>query len=409
LITHRDIYLIYIQKASLGRERFMIRILIAPQALKGSLTATETGEAIAQGVRAIFPDAEIPIVPIADGGEGTVQALVDATHGQIIKHTVTGPLGEPVEAFYGLLGDRQTAVIEMAASSGLPLVPPERRDPRITTTYGVGELIKAALDQNCRNFILGIGGSATNDGGAGMAQALGATLQDAHGSPIGLGGAALTTLAHISLTHMDERLQESSFSIACDVTNPLCGPTGASAVYGPQKGATPTIVTELDSALAHYADIIERDLHRSVASVPGAGAAGGLGAGMLAFLNATLRPGSQIIFEALHLEEQIKQADMIITAEGQLDEQTAYGKSVGTLAALAKQHGIPVIAIAGSLGERYHTMYESGITAVTVLPSGPMTLLNSMQQAAKLTSDATERALRLFKLGLKFQPLTHNE
>src|SRR5438552_19089085 len=309
-------------------EKSIMRIIIAPQSLKGSLTAAEAGQAIAAGVEAVYPEAEIDIVPVADGGEGTVQALVDATGGMMVEQTVTGPLGEPVVAFFGLLGDGHTAAIEMAACAGLPLVPPERRDPRITTTYGVGELIRAALDAGCRHFIIGIGGSATNDGGAGMAQALGAALLTADGKEIARGGAGLAPLSHISTSTMDPRLQECTLEVACDVTNPLCGPTGASAVYGPQKGATPEMVEELNKALAHYAQIIEQDLGMSIREIPGAGAAGGLGAGLLAFLHAKLRPGAQIVFEAVGLEEHIRKANLVISAEGQIDAQTAYGKSV---------------------------------------------------------------------------------
>ncbi|MBV9616411.1 MAG: glycerate kinase, partial [Ktedonobacteraceae bacterium] len=275
-----------------------MRVVIAPQSLKGSLTAAEAGRAIAYGVQSIYPDAEISIVPIADGGEGTVQALVDATGGTLVQHEVTGPLGEPVTASFGLLGNGQTAAIEMASCAGLPLVPPERRDPRITTTYGVGELIAAALEQSCTHLLIGIGGSATNDGGAGMAQALGAHLMTAEGNEIARGGAALSTLAHIDPSILDERLRACKVEVACDVTNPLCGPMGASAIYGPQKGATPQMVAELDAALAQYAHIIEQDLHRIVKDIPGAGAAGGLGAGLIAFLNAELRPGAQIVLEA---------------------------------------------------------------------------------------------------------------
>jgi glycerate kinase len=376
-----------------------MHIVIAPQALKGSLTAAETGHAIAQGTRHVYPEANIDIIPIADGGEGTVQALVDATEGKLITREVTGPLGEPVQAFFGLLGDGHTAVLEMASSSGLPLVPPERRNPRITTTYGVGELIRAALDADCRRFIIGIGGSATNDGGAGMAQALGATLTTAQGGIIARGGAALSTLAHISTDTMDKRLRECTFQVASDVTNPLCGPTGASAVYGPQKGATPEMVQELDAALAHYARIIEQDLHLSVSQLPGAGAAGGLGAGLIAFLGATLKPGAQIVLEAVHLEESMQNADLVITAEGRLDEQTAYGKSVGAVAALAKRYHLPVLAFAGGLGEQYQVVYDLGVDAVAVLPDGPMTLAHAMEHATELLSDAAERALKLFKLG----------
>ncbi|HEX6482554.1 MAG TPA: glycerate kinase [Ktedonobacteraceae bacterium] len=376
-----------------------MRILIAPQSLKGSLTAAEAGQAIAQGVEAVYPEAEIDVVPVADGGEGTVQALVDATGGMLIEQTVTGPLGEPVVAFFGLLGDGRTAAIEMAACAGLPLVPPERRDPRITTTFGVGELILAALEYGCSRFIIGIGGSATNDGGAGMAQALGVSLLTDDGKDIAQGGAALATLARVSTEMMDVRLQTCTVDVACDVTNPLCGPTGASAVYGPQKGATPEMVVQLDAALDHYAQVIEEDLALSVRDVPGAGAAGGLGAGLLAFLHATLRPGAQIVMEAVQLEERVRMADLVITAEGQLDSQTAYGKSVGAVAELAKRYNLPVLAIAGGLADNYQDIYKLGVDAITVLPSGPMTLEHAMEHAALLTRDATERALRILRVG----------
>lgn len=376
-----------------------MKIVVAPQALKGSLTAAETGRAMAEGVHAVYPHAEVRIVPVADGGEGTTQALVDATGGKLLTRAVTGPLGTPVQAFFGLLGDGRTAVIEMAASSGLPLVPPEQRDPRITTTYGVGELILAALDEGCTHFIIGIGGSATNDGGAGMAQALGVQLVDAQGHALPSGGAALAQLASITLDRMNTRLRTCTFEVACDVNNPLCGPTGASAVYGPQKGATPAIVAQLDAALAHYAQIVERDLDQAVRDVPGAGAAGGLGAGFLAFLHATLRPGAHIVLEAVHLEEQVREAHLVLTAEGRLDSQTAYGKSVGAVAALAKQYQLPVLAIAGGLGDDYQKLYKLGIDGIAVLPSGPMSLEYAMTHASQLISEVTERTLRIFKAG----------
>ncbi len=382
-----------------------MRIVVAPQSLKGSLTAAEAGMAIAQGARAVYPEAEIAIVPVADGGEGTVQSLVDATGGRIVEQVVTGPLGEPVMAFFGILGDDRTAAIEMAACAGLPLVPPSRRDPRITTTYGVGELILAALEMGSRNFIIGIGGSATNDGGAGMAQALGASLVDAQGQDIERGGAALATLEHISTDRIDPRLQECSFDVACDVTNPLCGPMGASAVYGPQKGATPEMVLQLDAALARYAWVIERDLGLSVRDIPGAGAAGGLGAGLLAFVHATLRPGAHIVLEAVNLEEQLRGADLLITAEGQIDSQTAYGKSIGAVAALAKRYGIPVVALAGGLGERYQEAYALGVDAIAALPSHPMTLEYAMEHASELASDSVERACRLLRVGANLKNL----
>ncbi len=376
-----------------------MRIVIAPQSLKGSLSALETAQAIATGALMVYPDADIDLIAMADGGEGTVQALVDATQGNIHTLTVTGPLATPVEAFYGILGDQRTAVIEMAAAAGLPLVPRELRDPRITTTYGVGELITAALDDGCRSFVIGIGGSATNDGGAGMAQALGARLLDAEGRSLSYGGAALAALDRIEISDLDPRLAECTFEVACDVTNPLCGATGATAIYGPQKGATPAMVLELDQALAHYADIIRRDLHKDVRDLAGSGAAGGLGAGLVAFLQAALKPGATIVLETLHVAERICSADLVITAEGQLDGQTAYGKSVGALAQMAQAHSVPVLAIGGGLGENYQALYDLGIQAITVLPDRPMSLEDAMHNAARLTTYATERALRLFKMG----------
>ena len=382
-----------------------MRILIAPQSLKGSLTAAEAGSAIAQGVQVVYPKAEIEVVPVADGGEGTVQALVDASGGKIIQKVVTGPLGEPVQAFFGLMGDGSTAVIEMAACAGLPLVPPEKRNPRITTTYGVGELILAALDYGSQHYIIGIGGSATNDGGAGMAQALGATLLNAQGTEIAHGGAVLATLAHISTSSMDMRLQNCTVEVACDVTNPLCGPMGASAVYGPQKGATPEMVEELDQALAHYAQVIVQDLGMSVREIPGAGAAGGLGAGLMAFLHAKLRPGALIVFEAVNLEERVRKADLVITAEGQIDAQTAYGKSVGAVAEIAKRYDLPVLAFAGSLGEHYQVVYDLGVDAVAALPASPMTLPYAMENAARLIRDATERACRFVLVGARLKEM----
>jgi len=378
-----------------------MRIVVAPQALKGSLTAAEVGQAIASGVQRMYPQAEIVMIPVADGGEGTVQTLVDATGGEIVQQTVMGPLGTSVSAFFGLLGDGETAAIEMASCAGLPLVPPEQRNPRITTTYGVGELLLAALERGRRRFIFGIGGSATNDGGAGMMQALGASLLTEQDREIARGGAALSTLSRISIEKMDPRLQECVIEVACDVTNPLCGPTGASAVYGPQKGATPDMIGTLDGALDHYATIIERDLGQKVRDIPGSGAAGGLGAGLLAFLHATLRPGADLVLEAVKLEDALRSANLVITAEGQIDEQTAYGKTVGAVASLAKRYNVPVLALAGSLGDNYQKVYELGVDGIAVLPSGPMTLSYAMEHAAMLTTDATERMLRVLHLKQK--------
>jgi glycerate kinase len=375
-----------------------MHIIVAPQALKGSLTAAEVGQAIVLGVQRVFPHAETVLIPVADGGEGTVQALVDATGGEIVAQTVTGPLNTPVTAFFGLLGDGETAAIEMASCAGLPLVPVEQRDPRITTTYGVGELLLACIERGRRRFLLGIGGSATNDGGAGMMQALGVSLLTEQNSEIARGGAALTTLSRIAIERMDPRLRECDIEVACDVSNPLCGPTGATAVYGPQKGATPDMIVELDAALDSYAQLIERDLGQRVRDVPGAGAAGGLGAGLLAFLHARLRPGAELVLEAVKLEDALRTADLVITAEGQIDEQTAYGKSVGAVATLAKRYNLPVLALAGSLGDNYQQVYKLGVDGIAVLPSAPITLQYAMEHAASLATDATERMLRIYAM-----------
>src|SRR2546426_713024 len=304
-----------------------MRIVIAPNAFKGSLSALDAAEAIADGVRAVASDAELVLVPIADGGDGTVDALVAATHGERRTLHVRGPLGDPVDADYGLIDAGSTAVIEMAKAAGLALVPPAKRDPRITTTYGVGELLQHAYDEGARHFIVGIGGSATNDGGAGMAQALGYHLLDEEGHELPPGGLALKRLARIHVGGVHASWKAAEVDVACDVTNPLTGPSGASAVYGPQKGATPEMVAELDAALKHFAEIIRRDLGVDVDQLPGAGAAGGLGAGLVAFTGARLRPGAEMVMEALRLDERLAGAGLVITGEGRIDSQTArFGK-----------------------------------------------------------------------------------
>ncbi len=380
-----------------------MKIIIAPQALKGSLNAPQAAQAIARGTQRIWPDAQYILLPVADGGEGTVRALVTAIGGQIITARVTGPQGAPVESFFGILHiprEPPTAVIEMAAAAGLPLVPPAQRNPRITTTRGVGELFRLALDRGCRRFIIGIGGSATNDGGAGMAQALGASLLDERGAELPPGGAALARLSQVQVTNLDPRLQESSILVACDVTNPLCGPEGASAIYGPQKGATPAMIAELDAALARYAAILCRDLHKDIRDVPGAGAAGGLGAGLLAFLNATLTPGAPLILDTLRLDDHLPGAALLFTAEGRLDEQTAYGKAVAAVAARARAQRVPVIVLAGSLGAGCEALYQLGVDAISPLPDAPLSLETAMQRADELLAAAAERAARLIAIGM---------
>ncbi len=361
-----------------------MRIVIAPDSFKGSVSAKEVAQAIADGLKVALPDSEFDLVPMADGGEGTVEALVVATGGKIVTKRVTGPLGEPVDAFFGILGDGETAVIEMAAAAGLHLVPPEKRNPLLTTTYGVGELIKAALDAGCKRVIVGIGGSATNDGGAGMAQALGAKLLDEDGNEIGFGGGELGKVARIDISELDSRLRETEILVACDVTNPLTGPNGASAVYGPQKGATPEMVKLLDENLRHYAAIIRRDLGVDVEHVPGAGAAGGLGAGLMAFCQAKLKRGVELVIQAVRLDERVQKANLVITGEGKIDFQTGFGKVPHGVAQVAKRYKKPVIAIVGQLGEGSEKCREWGIDACFAITDKPMSEQDAMANTLAL-------------------------
>jgi len=380
-----------------------MKFVVAPNAFKESLSAPEVAESITAGIHRVLPDAVVEQIPVADGGDGTAEALVAATKGRMVTLTVTGPLGDPVQASYGLLGDGRTAAVEMALASGLHLVPMDRRDPMKTTTYGTGELIAAALDQGVEKVIVGIGGSATVDGGAGMAQALGCALLDEDGQDIPRGGDGLARLSRIDLSRRHPAVKKVETVVACDVDNPLTGPQGAPVVYGPQKGATPEMVRQLDADLARYAESIERDLGIKVATVPGAGAAGGLGAGLMAFLGARLRPGVDIVLEAAQLEKKLEGADLVITGEGKLDRQTAFGKAPVGVARLAKKHGIPVVALAGSLGEGAGKLVEHGIDAVFSIVPGPVNLEKAMQNAGMYTSETAERITRLFLLGKSSQ------
>ncbi|OLQ94457.1 glycerate kinase [Vibrio ponticus] len=359
-----------------------MKIVIAPDSYKESLTAMQVATAIESGFRQVLPDAEYIKLPMADGGEGTVQSLVDATGGQVASTVVTGPLGEPVEGFYGLLGDGVSAVVEMAAASGLHLVEPDARNPLNTTSYGTGELIKAALEQGVQHIIIGIGGSATNDGGIGMAQALGARFLDSDGNELAFGGGAIANLEQIDLSGLDPRLQQVRLEVACDVDNPLCGPTGASYVFGPQKGATPAMVEQLDYNLAHYASIIERTTGKDVINQAGAGAAGGLGATLLGLLTASLRPGIQIVIEATNLAEVVKDAALVITGEGRIDSQTIHGKTPMGVAQTAKLYDLPVIGIAGSLASDCNVVHQHGIDAVFSVVPGAVDLPSALKQAA---------------------------
>ncbi|MDW2744114.1 glycerate kinase [Atlantibacter subterraneus] len=360
-----------------------MKIVIAPDSWKECLTALEVATAIEDGFRQIFPDAEMVKIPMADGGEGTVEAMVAATQGRIVNLRVTGPLGEPVDAFYGLSGDEQQAFIEMAAASGLESVPPARRDPRITTSWGTGELIRHALDAGVRHIIIGLGGSATNDGGAGMVQALGAQLLDKQSEPLGFGGDALSQLARIDISQLDKRLAECRIEAACDVTNPLTGEEGATAIFGPQKGATPEMIKQLDNALTHYGQIIERDLDKSVMTLKGGGAAGGMGVALYAFCGADLRQGIEIVTEALALDAAVRDADLVITGEGRIDSQSIHGKVPIGVARVAKRYVIPVIGIAGSLTADVEVVYDHGLDAIFSVIPRICTLDEALENAAE--------------------------
>jgi len=371
-----------------------MKIVVAPDSFKGSLTAIEVSDAIEKGIREVFPEAEIIKIPMADGGDGTVQCLVNATGGKILEEKVIGPLGNEVWAFYGILGDRKTAIVEMAAASGLTLVPEGKRNPLITTTYGTGQLIKAALNQGCRKMIIGIGGSATNDGGAGMVQALGTKLLDKDGEEIGFGGGELKKIVKIDISCMDKRLSDIKVLVASDVNNPLCGPQGASRIYGPQKGATPEIIEELDESLAYFAELIKRDLHKDIKDIPGAGAAGGLGASLIAFLNAEFRPGIEIMIEAVKLEQAIKDADLVITGEGKIDSQTIYGKAPIGVAKIAKKHNIPVVAVAAIIEEDSRIFQSYGIDTLIKVSEPPMRLSEIKTKKIWLIKKSIKQFLR---------------
>jgi len=377
-----------------------MKVIIAPDSFKESLSAKQVCIAIRNGLQRVWPDADYVEVPIADGGEGTVQSLVDATAGRIHQLGVTGPVGERVDGFYGLLGDGETAVIEMAAASGLHHVPREKRDPKLTTSLGTGELILDALNNGARRFIIGLGGSATNDGGIGMLSALGAVFSDQQGQSISANGLGLSQLAHIDTRAMDPRLNESRFLVACDVDNPLCGNQGASAVFGPQKGATDADIQLLDTALFRYAKLIKASRGIDVLHTPGAGAAGGMGAALLGFLPAQLKPGVEIVLDSLALTDRLNGADLVITGEGRIDGQTIHGKAPIGVARVAKQAGLPVIAIAGCTGDHYQAVYQHGIDAVFSSVPRAMALNEAFLQSADNLADIAENVARLYQLHL---------
>lgn len=374
--------------------------VLAPDSFKGSLTAKEVCLAMEKGIKKALPIAECISVPMADGGEGTVQSLVDATGGRIYELDVTGPLGDPVKSFYGIMGDGKTAVIEMASASGLHLVDETTKNPLITTTYGTGQLVKACLDKGIENIILGIGGSATNDGGAGFAQALGVSLKDKEGNELPFGGAALSRLHTVDISGLDARLKDVRIEVASDVSNPLYGENGAACVFGPQKGATHGMVCLLDEALRHYSVIIKEQLGKEVAYTAGAGAAGGLGAGLLAFTNARMRRGVDIIIEYTNLREVIKKADYVFTGEGGIDFQTKFGKTPYGVAQVAKSENKKIIAIAGYLGKDIETLYDMFDAIFGIMP-GVMTMPEAIQTAAQNIERTTENIIRLLFLDTK--------
>ncbi len=375
-----------------------MKVVVAPNSFKGSLSASEAAAAIARGVRAAIPDAEVIEIPVADGGEGTVDALVSSRKGTYKDVEVEGPLSDPVRATYGLIDGGRTGVVELASASGLTLIPIEKRDPRQASTYGFGQLLEAVRKQGVASIIAGIGGSATNDGGAGMTQALGYRLLDAAGRDLPRGGAALAQLARIESSGFDAGWRAVRVMVACDVTNPLTGPEGASYVYGPQKGADPDAVRELDQALANFAGVIERDLGKQVADIPGAGAAGGAGAGLVAFLDARLVKGAPLVVEASGFDEALKGADLVITGEGRVDGQTAFGKAPGEVAKRAKEAGIATLLLAGSRGPGWESLRSMGVTSVVTLaeegdPEGH-NLQVLMREAAPALTRAAARAVQ---------------
>lgn len=371
-------------KHTKGNEKMVF--VIAPDSFKGSISSTAICEAAKRSLSARFPHAQVYAVPMADGGEGTVDALIAATGGARRSVWVTAPLFDKTMAAYGILGDGKTAVIEMASASGLPLVPAWKRDPFVTTTYGTGELIENALSQGCTDFIIGIGGSATNDGGAGMMTALGARLLDDQGAEIGPGAKGLLRLARIDVTTMDPRVKDARFRVACDVNNTLCGLNGASYIFGPQKGAMSKDLSMLDAALRRFGDVVKRDLGRDIFDLQGGGAAGGMGAGMVAFFDAQLMPGFDIVSEAVKFEEMLAavKPDFVITGEGQINKQSLMGKLPVAVAKCAKKYGAKVVAIVGSRGEGWQAAQDSGIDCLHEIKENGMTLEYAMRNAADL-------------------------
>lgn len=378
-----------------------MKVVIAPDSFKDSLSALGVAQAIAQAWQEVFPEAETILCPMADGGEGTLEAVLEVCKGEWREKTVIGPLGKPVQAKWGWLEKQKIAMIEMAQASGIQLVPPSERDACQSTTFGTGQLILDALDAGTKDIILTVGGSATNDGGTGLLTALGARLLDSEQHVLPDGGLALETLSKIDLTHLDPRIQQTRFLLAADVTNPLCGPNGASYIFGPQKGATPAQVQLLDEALAHFADVSAQLLGFDKRDEAGSGAAGGLGFAAKSYLNAEFKAGVEVVAELNQLAHKISSADWVITGEGKFDRQTLNGKTVFGVSRVAKMQNIPVIVIAGTLGEGYQVLYQHGVTAAFSLTNGPITLEQACEHASELIFDRTIDIARLIKFNLK--------
>ena len=378
-----------------------MKICIAPDSFKGSLTAMQAAECIEKGMKKGMKGLKFVKVPMADGGEGTVQAIVDATGGKIVKKLVTDPLGRRIRSSLGVSGDGTTAVIEMAAASGLALLKPGERNPMVTSTRGTGELIRAALDLGVKHILVGIGGSATNDGGTGMARALGARFLDRRGKEILEGGGSLRNLAGIDMGAFDQRIKDVTFEVACDVTNPLCGPQGAASVYGPQKGATPVMVRELDNGLKNLAEVIVDHLNVKIANVPGSGAAGGLGGGLMAFCGAKLRAGVDIVIDSVGLNSIVKTCDLVVTGEGRMDGQTVYGKTASGVAKVAKKNRKPVIAICGSAGDGADKVHSIGIGAYFTALQEPLAEEELPAKGPALLEACACEVARLIAIGKK--------
>ena len=377
-----------------------MKVIVAMDSFKGSLSSNELANSVEQGIKRVYPDAEVIKIPVADGGEGTVESLVEGTDGNFVEVSVANPLLIPVKAKYGILGDGKTAVIEMATASGLPLVPIDKRNPMKTTTYGTGEMIKDAISEGCREFLIGIGGSATNDGGIGMMKALGVKFYGKNNIELGHGGEQLSKVRKIDISNLLPEIKECKFLIACDVDNPFYGLNGAAHVYGRQKGATEEMVLELDNGLKHFSEVVKQDLNIDIANVPGAGAAGGLGGGFLAFLNGELRPGIDIVLEEVGLKDKLEGVDFVITGEGRMDFQSVMGKAPVGVAKLAKTKNIPVIALAGGVADDAGEVHNHGIDSIFSIMNYPMTLEEAMEpkRASILVEKNVEEIFRLIKI-----------